>query len=299
MMHAVGFFHEQSRTDRDDFITIMWNNIQPGMQGQFEKYGQTTIQYLGTDYDFASIMHYGPKAFSRNGLPTIVPKKKATIGQRSGFSKVDAYKINALYGCPTNGKPPPPPVEGGGVTGPTIQTTTAKPGPQPGPPTAKVIIPLVKPTASTTSKPYPSPPTLPTVKSVVTSTIPPPPSIPECKNTRPDCDQLAQQGWCRRNPHWMKDNCPISCGFCKPPPECEDLRVDCPELVKKRYCILAPKYMKNYCSKSCGFCTVTPVTEVPDTGLVTRGIQSVNTTSTTIQPSVVTRGPLVTFWPTI
>ena len=30
VMHLLGFYHEQSRSDRDQFVDIIWSNIQDG-----------------------------------------------------------------------------------------------------------------------------------------------------------------------------------------------------------------------------------------------------------------------------
>uniref|UniRef100_A0A1I7WU74 Metalloendopeptidase n=1 Tax=Heterorhabditis bacteriophora TaxID=37862 RepID=A0A1I7WU74_HETBA len=97
----VGFFHEQSRADRDEYVIINWSNVEAGLQDQFDKYSLNMIDHLGSTYDYGSVMHYAPTAFSKNGMPTIEPKEKGIeIGQRKGFSDNDLYKINKLYNCP-------------------------------------------------------------------------------------------------------------------------------------------------------------------------------------------------------
>ena len=97
--HAVGLWHEQSREDRDLFVTINWQNIQTGMAAQFNQH-ITDGDDLGA-YDYGSIMHYPRTAFSKNGQDTIVPTDGgAQIGQRTGLSAGDVAAVRQMYpGC--------------------------------------------------------------------------------------------------------------------------------------------------------------------------------------------------------
>ncbi|KAK3703616.1 hypothetical protein QZH41_019160 [Actinostola sp. cb2023] len=105
MMHASGFWHEQSRPDRNQYVEIMWENIEKGREDNFQKYSHPTIDVLGTKYDYKSIMHYGRLAFSSNSEPTIkaVGNPGMELGQRDGLSEVDIIKLNALYDCKSPG----------------------------------------------------------------------------------------------------------------------------------------------------------------------------------------------------
>ncbi|WP_329020662.1 Dot/Icm T4SS effector Zinc-dependent metalloprotease LegP [Streptomyces sp. NBC_00690] len=101
--HAVGLWHEQSREDRDQFVSIVWANISPGFEHNFDQHIAD-----GDDvgpYDYGSIMHYPRTAFSRNGQDTVVPTQAgAVIGQRTGLSTDDIAAVRALYGpSPSSG----------------------------------------------------------------------------------------------------------------------------------------------------------------------------------------------------
>ncbi|XP_048463183.1 embryonic protein UVS.2-like isoform X3 [Rhincodon typus] len=99
LMHALGFYHENCRTDRDDYIEVKMENIQKDAKNNFKIQKSNN---LVTAYDYTSIMHYGRYVFSKSpSLPTTVPKPdpNVEIGQHLGFSELDVLKINKLYQC--------------------------------------------------------------------------------------------------------------------------------------------------------------------------------------------------------
>ncbi|XP_058468904.1 low choriolytic enzyme-like [Solea solea] len=98
MLHALGFYHEHTRSDRDQYIRINWENINKYFVYNFRK---MDTDNLNTPYDYSSVMHYGRTAFGMQRKETLTPTydPSATIGQREGLSKIDIYRINKLYRC--------------------------------------------------------------------------------------------------------------------------------------------------------------------------------------------------------
>ncbi|UJR35860.1 hypothetical protein I4U23_028604 [Adineta vaga] len=104
-MHALGFNHEQIRTDRDQYVKILYENIDPDFSSNFDKAQNTGVEIPESPYDYMSVMHYYSNGFSLNGLPTITPalkiqrKWRYKMGRPSTASDADIYRIRKVYGC--------------------------------------------------------------------------------------------------------------------------------------------------------------------------------------------------------
>jgi len=101
IMHALGFMREHLRKDRDEHITINWENLRPAGNYQFRTC--SNCETFGLPYDTQSVTHFHGTAFSKNGEPTIIGENvinspvKFSCYYTKGLTKLDACKINNAY----------------------------------------------------------------------------------------------------------------------------------------------------------------------------------------------------------
>ncbi|GFN95851.1 metalloendopeptidase [Plakobranchus ocellatus] len=105
--HVIGFWHEQSRPDRDKYVTFIEKNVNRPDEYNFKRETWGDIDNLGLPYDVGSIMHYGSTSYSKNGKVTLRsndPLLQRSMGQRQRMSFYDIKAANLAYcrdACPT------------------------------------------------------------------------------------------------------------------------------------------------------------------------------------------------------
>ena len=99
MGHEIGLYHEQSRSDRDTYVTVNYQNLIKGSRFNFDIVADN-VQNL-TLYDYSSVMEYPAFAFTRNGGPAIesIPAGMP-LSNSAGYSAADIEGIERLYGAP-------------------------------------------------------------------------------------------------------------------------------------------------------------------------------------------------------
>ncbi len=107
ILHTAGMWHEHTRCDRDNHVYYLEGNVKLDKRHNFEKECTDAVDIF--DYDYGSIMHYGPSAFTISGASySLLPKVEMWIpfkfwielgkmGQRDGLSEIDIKTVNAMY----------------------------------------------------------------------------------------------------------------------------------------------------------------------------------------------------------
>ena len=103
IMHALGFIHEQSRPDRDQFVQVNWDNIEDERQGQFFTIAEKPTSPLkNRPFDYNSVMIYSPTLFTKDrSKPNMISKTGKSIEPTvNALSLEDLERLRALYPNP-------------------------------------------------------------------------------------------------------------------------------------------------------------------------------------------------------
>ena len=98
IMHGVGFFHEQNRMDRDEYIQILWENIAEEHWPQFQKIKTDFWEKYKFPFSFESVLLYPSQAFSQHPRDySIVTIEGNSFSSTNDLSQTDIHRINTIY----------------------------------------------------------------------------------------------------------------------------------------------------------------------------------------------------------
>jgi Astacin (Peptidase family M12A) len=120
--HVLGFAHEFQRWDRDQFVTIHYENIKPGRAPDYDWIPKTNWLVTSLPYDYQSIMHYricwaskcedlckdGVGSSPCAVIEPVDKKYDGVIGQwgDNRISALDAERARLVYGTKASSSAP-------------------------------------------------------------------------------------------------------------------------------------------------------------------------------------------------
>jgi hypothetical protein len=257
LLHAIGLHHEQSRYDRDDYLTIHKDKLAD--PNAFEGVNlvimpETETSFYGIPYNYASVMQYSAWDLGNNRVGDIVMEPKdlsmlAVMGYSKTANETDFEKVRRLYEC--KGKYPVVPPDNSPCEDEykdcDINSDRCK--------TDRSTAVGCRKTCGYCVWGGP-----------ITAT-----PRPFCQDYRPDC---GYPGWqteaCKTDEMWRERTCPFSCGFCdksktqfpasttsqpKPPPaptpKCVDTNIYCKEHLDQ---CRDTQAVREQCRKTCNLC---------------------------------------------
>ncbi|GMS90911.1 hypothetical protein PENTCL1PPCAC_13086, partial [Pristionchus entomophagus] len=109
LSHTFGFFHVQSRFDRDQYVDIDFKNILQSDKHNFELEPEDKTLLQDIPYEFGSIMHYYHKDFAIDeNVPAMYAKPAYKIYQEAMMGRLptfyDILGVNKHFNCGANCK---------------------------------------------------------------------------------------------------------------------------------------------------------------------------------------------------
>lgn len=98
--HVLGLTHEHQRPDRDQYITIHWDNISPEAVSQYWPLDNLLYEEEAFSYDYRSVMHYSQSAGAVNVLSATYSLNDPNYNAKwpTYLSQGDKDKVAEIYG---------------------------------------------------------------------------------------------------------------------------------------------------------------------------------------------------------